>query len=63
LNLTSQVDAIAQSASAAAAATAYTQVTLEYGAVTVTSPAGEADDGGISPANDGWVRVKVRPSN
>ncbi len=58
-----QVDAIAQSASADAARTAYTQVTFEYGSVLVTSPSSDADDGGSSPANDGWVKVKDRPSN
>jgi hypothetical protein len=58
-----KVDAIAQSATAEAARTAYTQVTFEYGSVLVTSPGSEADDGGASPANDGWVRVKNRPSN
>jgi hypothetical protein len=58
-----EVDAIAQSASADAVRTAYTQVTLEYGSVQVTSPSSDADDGGSSPANDGWVRVKDRPSN
>ena len=58
-----KVDAIAQSASADAAHTAYTQVTFEYGSVQVTSPTSDADDGGASPANDGWVRVKDRPSN
>ena len=58
-----KVDAIAQSASADAAHTAYTQVTFEYGSALVTSPASEADDGGVSPANDGWGKVKDRPSN
>jgi hypothetical protein len=58
-----KVDAIAQSATAEAAGTAYTQVTFEYDSVLVTSPGSEADDGGASPANDGWVRVKNRPLN
>jgi hypothetical protein len=58
-----EVDAIAQSASADAARTAYRQVTFEYGGVQVTSPSSDTDDGGSSPANDGWVRVKDRPSN
>jgi len=58
-----KVDAIAQSASAAAARTAYTQVTFEYGSVQVTPTTSESDDGGTSPANDGWVKVKNRPSN
>jgi Type VI secretion system effector, Hcp len=59
----SQVDAIAQSPTADSARTAYTQVNFVYGSVQVTSPGSDADDGGSSPANDGWVKVKVRPSN
>jgi hypothetical protein len=58
-----QVDAIAQSATADSARTAYTEVNFEYGTIQVTSPGTDADDGGSSPANDGWVKVKVRPSN
>jgi|SRR5271165_3712311 len=58
-----EVDAIAQSATADSTRTAYTQVNFEYGSVQVTSPGTGADDGGASPANDGWVKVKNRPSN
>jgi hypothetical protein len=58
-----EVNAIAQSATREAAATAYTEVDMEYGSVQVTSPASEADDGGASPANDGWVKVSTRPSD
>jgi type VI secretion system secreted protein Hcp len=61
--LVQQVDAIAQSATADSARTAYTEVNFVYGSVQVTSPGSDADDGGSSPANDGWVKVKDRPSN
>jgi len=61
--LVSQVDAIAQSATADSARTAYTEVNFVYGSVQVTSPGTDGDDGGSSPANDGWVKVKNRPSN
>src|SRR5208337_986037 len=59
--LVSQVDAIAQSATADSARTAYTEVNFVYGSVQVTSPGTDGDDGGSSPANDGWVKVKNRP--
>src|SRR5215475_2216429 len=49
-----KVDAVAESASADAARTAYTQVTFEYGSSQV-SPSVSTDDGGTSPANDGSV--------
>ncbi|HTA85799.1 MAG TPA: hypothetical protein VK729_05975 [Silvibacterium sp.] len=58
-----QVDAIAQSATPEAAATAYTKGDFEYVSVLVSSPSGEGDDGGASPANDDWLKVENRPSN
>jgi hypothetical protein len=61
--IVTKVDAIAQSASADAARTAYTQVTFEYGGAQVSPTSSTADDGGASPANDGWVKVKGQPSN
>jgi hypothetical protein len=61
--IVTKVDAIAQSASADAARTAYTRVTFEYGSAQVSSSSSTADDGGASPANDGWVKVKSQPSN
>ena len=59
----SKVDAIAQAASGDAARTAYTEVTFEYGGAQVSLSSNAADDGGTSPANDGWVKVKNPPSN
>jgi type VI secretion system secreted protein Hcp len=58
-----EVDAIAQSATPDAGRTAYTQVTLEYLTAQITYSGSTADDGGISPANDGWVKVKNQSSN
>jgi Type VI secretion system effector, Hcp len=58
-----KVDAIAQASSANAARTAYTQVTFEYSSAQVTPSTSLSDDGGSSPANDGWVKVKNQPSN
>jgi hypothetical protein len=61
--LVTKVDAIAQSASADAARTAYTQATFEYGSSQVSPSTNAADDGGASPANHGWVKAKNQPSN
>lgn len=58
-----KVDAIAQASSTNAARTAYTQVTFEYASAQVTPSTSLSDDGGSSPANDGWVKVKNQQSN
>jgi|SRR5579862_1347310 len=61
--LVTKVDAVAQSASPDAARTAYTQVTFEYGSAQVNPSTNASDDGGSSPANDGWVKVRNQSSN